>query len=52
LPVDEECVSRLEKLPPLHHDPFDRLLICQALQHELILVTVDPAVRTYPVPIL
>lgn len=34
-------------LPSLHRDPFDRLLVCQALQHNLIIVTVDAAVMAY-----
>ena len=52
LGVDEENVARLAKLPPLHRDPFDRLLVCQALQHGLTVVTVDAAVRAYPVSAL
>ena len=42
----------LATLPPLHRDPFDRMLIAQALQHGMKLVTVDDAVRAYPVPLL
>ena len=42
----------LAGLPPLHRDPFDRLLIAQALQHGLTVVTADDAIRAYPVPIL
>jgi PIN domain nuclease of toxin-antitoxin system len=49
LVVDEESVAQLAKLPPLHRDPFDRLLVCQALHHGLILVTVDASVQAYPV---
>lgn len=53
LPVDEESVARVALLPPLHRDPFDRLLIGQALRHGLTLVTVDAAIRAYPgVPLL
>lgn len=48
LPVDEESVAQLAKLPALHRDPFDRLLICQALQHELVIVTADTAIMAYP----
>ena len=48
LPVDEPSVARLAALPPLHRDPFDRLLIAQALRHNLHLVTVDAAIRRYP----
>jgi PIN domain nuclease of toxin-antitoxin system len=52
LPVEEEALAHLASLPPLHRDPFDRVLIAQALQHGLKLVTVDDAVRAYPVPLL
>ncbi|APB34944.1 PilT protein-like protein [Gloeomargarita lithophora Alchichica-D10] len=31
LGLDESSVIQLVKLPPLHRDPFDRMLICQAL---------------------
>jgi PIN domain nuclease of toxin-antitoxin system len=48
LPVDEESVAQLAKLPALHRDPFDRLLICQALHHELVIVTADTAILAYP----
>jgi PIN domain nuclease of toxin-antitoxin system len=52
LPVEEEALAHLAGLPSLHRDPFDRILIAQALQHSLKLVTVDDAVRAYPVPLL
>ena len=52
LPLDEDDVSRLEGLPMLHRDPFDRMLVCQALARDLVLATVDPAVRAYPVRLL
>lgn len=38
-------------LPPLHKDPFDRMLIAQATADGLLLLTVDPAVSRYPGPI-
>lgn len=47
LKVDEASVAQLIKLPSLHRDPFDRLLICQALQHNLIIVTADATVMAY-----
>ena len=50
LEIDETTISFLPKLPALHRDPFDRILICQALQHDLILVTVDAAIQAYSVP--
>jgi PIN domain nuclease of toxin-antitoxin system len=52
LPVDEESVARLATLPPLHRDPFDRLLVCQALHHGMTVGTVDAAIKAYPVPVL
>jgi PIN domain nuclease of toxin-antitoxin system len=42
----------LAGLPPLHRDPFDRLLVAQALQHGLMVATVDPAVTAYPIAVL
>ncbi len=48
LPVGEDSVSGVAQLPLLHNDPFDRLLIAQAMQHNLTLVTVDAAIRAYP----
>jgi PIN domain nuclease of toxin-antitoxin system len=52
LPVDEGAMPPLASLPPLHRDPFDRLLVAQALQHGITVATVDPAVAAYPVPLL
>ena len=50
--IDETTFVHLAKLPPLHRDPFDRVLIAQALQHDLIIATVDQTVRAYPVKLL
>jgi len=47
LPLDEGSVVHLGRLPLLHKDPFDRMLICQAIQHGLLLVSTDDAVRSY-----
>jgi PIN domain nuclease of toxin-antitoxin system len=52
LSVDEESVMRLAGLPPLHRDPFDRLLVCQAIEHNLTIATVDPVVQSYPINVL
>lgn len=52
LPVEEAALVHLAGLPSLHRDPFDRMLIAQALQHAMKLATVDDAVRAYPVPLL
>lgn len=52
LPLDESSVTRLAGLPALHKDPFDRVMVCQALHLGLTMVTVDPAVRAYPISLL
>jgi PIN domain nuclease of toxin-antitoxin system len=52
LPIEETALAHLAGLPPLHRDPFDRILIAQALQHRLTVVTIGDAVRVYPVPLL
>jgi len=49
LPLQERAVLHLHKLPPLHRDPFDRMLICQAIEHDCLLLTPDPLITQYPV---
>jgi PIN domain nuclease of toxin-antitoxin system len=49
LPIDEESALLVAKLPPLHRDPFDRILVSQAIVNGLTIVTPDPAVTDYPV---
>jgi PIN domain nuclease of toxin-antitoxin system len=49
LPLDEESVLHVHRLPTFHRDPFDRLLVCQAIAHGLIILTPDPLVTQYPV---
>jgi PIN domain nuclease of toxin-antitoxin system len=52
LPIDEGTMGHLARLPALHRDPFDRLLIAQALQHGLTVATTDPEIATYTVRLL
>lgn len=47
LPVTWAHSQRVETLPPIHRDPFDRLLVAQALEEPLILVTHDDDVAAY-----
>jgi len=47
LSLDEESVANLAKFPLLHRDPFDRMLLCQALRYNLTIVSADDAVRAY-----
>lgn len=52
LDLSAAAVARILTPPEHHRDPFDRMLICQALQHELTIVTSDDIFRSYPAPIL
>lgn len=52
LPLEEASSLMLSNLPPIHKDPFDRLLICQALSHGLTLITDDDKILKYDVPTL
>ena len=52
LALSEECGAVLSKMPDIHRDPFDRMLICQAIERGLTLVTPDRAIRRYPVKTL
>jgi PIN domain nuclease of toxin-antitoxin system len=47
LPVTSEHAIAVNDLPPLHKDPFDRILIAQARVEGLMLLTVDKAVAGY-----
>lgn len=49
LALDEEATLQLTRLPNLHRDPFDRMLVCQAVTGGLTVVTPDPLVTQYPV---
>ena len=49
LPLEEEAALHLTRLPPLHKDPFDRMLICQAIVHGLVILTQDQLIYQYPV---
>lgn len=42
----------LQSLQPVHRDPFDRLLVAQAVQEQLVLVTRDDVITRYPVATL
>ena len=52
LPFQEEDGARDVILPRLHGDPFDRGLVSQAIRRNLTIVTPDPLIRRYPVPVL
>lgn len=50
LSITSEHVVAIENLPPLHKDPFDRVLVVQASQEGVTLLTSDPVVAQYPGP--
>ncbi|VEN72753.1 Twitching motility protein PilT [Candidatus Desulfarcum epimagneticum] len=49
LNLSEKDTLHLCKLPALHKYPFDRMLICQALEHSLTILTPAPLIRQYPI---
>lgn len=48
LPITSHA-AELAALPPIHRDPFDRMLIAQARREQLRLLTVDSTILEYPV---
>ena len=51
LPIMSDHVVATESLPPIHKDPFDRLLVAQATVEGITLLTTDSVVARYPGPI-
>ncbi len=49
LSLDEESALHVTRLPDIHRDPFDRILICQAIVHGMLLLTPDEQIVRYPV---
>jgi PIN domain nuclease of toxin-antitoxin system len=47
LPVTGEHAAKVRELPPIHRDPFDRMLVAQAFVEPMILLTNDEALRGY-----
>ena len=52
LSITTEHALAVENLPPHHKDPFDRMLIAQAQEENLALVTRDPRIKAYEVRII
>jgi PIN domain nuclease of toxin-antitoxin system len=49
LALDEKAVFQLGRLPNHHRDPFDKMLICQAISDDLTILTSDQLISQYPV---
>jgi PIN domain nuclease of toxin-antitoxin system len=52
LPIRFRHAQHVRTLPPIHQDPFDRILIAQALCDNFKIITKDPRMRQYPVDCL
>lgn len=51
MPINGEHGVAVNALAPLHRDPFDRILIAQALVESMLLVTADAQIAQYPGPV-
>jgi PIN domain nuclease of toxin-antitoxin system len=51
VPITSEHAVSIDQLPVAHKDPFDRILVSQALVEGVTLLTNDKKLRTYPGPI-
>jgi PIN domain nuclease of toxin-antitoxin system len=51
LAITSQHAVAIDGLPPIHRDPFDRLLVAQAMVEGITLLTADPLVAQYPAPV-
>ena len=51
LPITSAHAVALDTLPPIHKDPFDRILVAQSIVEGITLLTADALVAQYPAPI-
>jgi len=52
LEIDEESALHAGRLPGFHSDPFDRMLVAQAIVHGMTILTPDPEIVHYAVRVL
>jgi PIN domain nuclease of toxin-antitoxin system len=52
LPITHSHSLAVAQLPPVHNDPFDRMLVAQARSEHMVLMTADPVLEKYPVETL
>ena len=52
LPIEISHIAALENLPLVHRDPFDRLLIAQAIQEGMTILSADSVFTNYPAPVI
>ena len=48
LPIENRYFDTIQKLPYIHGDPFDRLIMATAVENDLILLTDDDKIKLYP----
>lgn len=51
LAVTSAHAVAIDGLPPIHQDPFDRMLVAQSMVEGITLLTTDPLVAQYPAPV-
>ena len=52
LALQENDLISLEKLPDIHHDPFDQLLICQAINNNMTIISPDLEIKKYSIHVI
>ena len=52
LPIQFRHALQVYDLPPIHRDPFDRLLIAQSRLEDLPILTIDPEIGRYDVSVI
>lgn len=52
LPISVSHLQQLQKLPFHHRDPFDRLIVAQAISDNLLLCSIDESIKSYPVKLI
>jgi len=52
LPITQNHTLRVDDLPLYHNDPFDRILIAQAIEEQMVILTADRTFREYPIQLI
>jgi PIN domain nuclease of toxin-antitoxin system len=50
IPIEPSYLTVLESLPPIHRDPFDRIIIATAIVEQMTIITADESITRYDVP--
>ncbi|MDR3687981.1 MAG: type II toxin-antitoxin system VapC family toxin [Fimbriimonas sp.] len=52
LPIEVRHLGKLYGLPDIHRDPFDRILVAQALSENMVVISSDPVLRSYGITVV